>query len=176
LLNGGNPRNATSRQPLTQSKSLAIFENWYQVILNRDSDSDRDNSVTSNQELRQSLLDNLHQHVATVEKKNFLVRRHLKQVEKFSRRDRWNQLSESDTESIAESLAHLPNGLSQEDELAKRFDLLCLKLQLSILKWTKDFISLRDQLRDLLDRLEEKQTVPMVKAQLPLIEAVQNES
>ena len=66
--------------------------------------------------------------------------------------------------------------LSKEDELAKRFDLLCLKLQLSILKGTKDFVSLRDKLRDLLDRLEEKQTIPMVKEQLPLIEAVQDES
>ena len=146
-----------------------------QVMLNRDCDSNRDDSA-SNQELRQSLLDNLHQHVATMEKKNFLVRRHLQQVEEFSERDRWNELSESDTEAIADSLAHLPNGLPKEDELAKRFDLLCLKLQLSILKGTKDFISLRDKLRDLLDRLEEKQTIPMVKEQLTLIEAVQDES
>lgn len=101
---------------------------------------------------------------------------YFRQVEEFSERDRWNELSESDTEAIAESLAYLPNGLPKEDELAKRFDLLCLKLQLSILKSTKDFISLRDKLRDLLDRLEEKQTIPMVKEQLTLIEAVQDES
>lgn len=146
------------------------------VIANRDSASDKEDSRAENQQLRASLLDNLYQHVATMEQKNFLVRRHLKQVEEFSQRDRWNELSESDTEAIADSLAHLPNGLPKEDELAKRFDLLCLKLQLSILKGTKDFISLRDKLRDLLDRLEEKQTIPMVKAQLPVIEAVQDES
>ncbi|MBE9044308.1 DEAD/DEAH box helicase family protein [Pleurocapsales cyanobacterium LEGE 10410] len=150
--------------------------NLSKVIANRDSTLDKQDSKVENQQLRTSLLDNLHQHVATMEQKNFLVRRHLKQVEEFSKRDRWNELSESDTEAIADSLAHLPNGLPKEDELAKRFDLLCLKLQLSILKGTKDFISLRDNLRDLLDRLEEKQTIPMVKAQLPLIEAVQDES
>jgi type I restriction enzyme R subunit len=111
-----------------------------------------------------------------MENNNFLVRKHLKQVEEFQKRDRWNDLSESDTEAIADSLAHLPNGLPKEDELAKRFDLLCLKLQLSILKGTIDFVILRDKLKDLLDRLEEKQTIPMVKEQLPLIEAVQNES
>lgn len=136
----------------------------------------QEESRADSRQLRTSLLDNLHQHVATMEKNNFLVRRHLKQVEEFSERDRWNQLSESDTEAIAEGLAHLPNGLPKEDELAKRFDLLCLKLQLSILRGTKDFVSLRDKLRDLLDRLEEKQTIPMVKEQLPLIEAVQDES
>ena len=145
-----------------------------QVILDRDRDPEA--NAAENLKLRDCLLDDLHQHVATMEQKNFLVRRHLKQVEEFSQRDRWNELSEADTDSIAESLAHLPNGLPKEDELAKRFDLLCLKLQLSILKGTKDFVNLRDKLRDLLDRLEEKQTIPMVKAQLPLIEAVQDES
>ena len=114
----------------------------------------QEESQADDRQLRTFLLNNLHQHVATMEKKNFLVRRHLKQIEEFSERERWNQLSESDTEQIADSLAHLPNGLPKEDELAKRFDLLCLKLQLSILKGTKDFVSLRDKLRDLLDRLE----------------------
>jgi type I restriction enzyme, R subunit len=133
-------------------------------------------SPADNQQLRISLLDNLHQHVATMENDNFLVRKHLQQVEEFQKRDRWNQLTESDTKAIAESLAHLPNGLPKEDELAKRFDLLCLNLQLSILKETKDFISLRDRLRDLLDRLELKQTIPMIKQQLTLIEEVQDES
>ncbi len=147
-----------------------------QVIANRDLALDREDSRAENQQLRASLLDNLHQHVATMEQKNFLVRRHLKQVEEFQERDRWNELSESDTEAIAESLAHLPNGLPKENELAKRFDLLCLRLQLSILKGTKDFVSLRDKLEDLLDRLESKQTIPMVKEQLPFIEAVQDES
>ena len=108
---------------------------------------------TPSQELKQSLLDNLHQHVSTMEKQNFMVRKHLEQVEEFSGRDRWNELSEFDTEAIAESLAHLPNGLPQEDELAKRFDLLCLKLQLAVLKGSSDFIGMRDKVRDLLDRL-----------------------
>ena len=137
---------------------------------------DVDNSQTENQELRQSLLDNLHQHVATMEKQNFLVRKHLPQVEEFSERDRWNSLSDRDTEQIAESLAHLPNGLPKEDELAKRFDLLCLKLQLAVLKGSSEFISLRDKVRDILGNLEEKQTIPMVKQQLSLIQEVQEES
>ncbi len=130
----------------------------------------------SSQQLKQSLLDNLHQHVSTMEKQNFMVRKNLEQVEKFSKRDRWNDLSETDTEQIAKSLAHLPNGLPRENELAKRFDLLCLKLQLFILKGSSGFVGMRDKVRDLLDRLEEKQTVPMVKEQLLLIRQVQDEN
>jgi type I restriction enzyme R subunit len=137
---------------------------------------DRLESDADDRNLKESLLDVLHQHVATMEKNNFLVRRNLQQVEEFSQRERWNNLSETDTEQIAQSLAHLPNGLPKEDELAKRFDLLCLRLQLAVLKGTTDFIGLRDKLRDLLDRLEEKQTIPMVREQLPFIEAVRDES
>lgn len=104
------------------------------------------------------------------------MRRHLEQVEKFSARERWNELSDEDKEAITDVLASLPNGLPTEHELAKRFDLLCIKVQLAILKQSKGFIKLRDQVRDLMSRLEEKMTIPMVKAQLPLIEEVQTES
>jgi type I restriction enzyme, R subunit len=126
-------------------------------------------------QLRDTLLDDLHQHVATMARDNFLVRRHLQQVEEFSSRQRWNSLQEADIETIAESLAKLPNGLPQENHLAKRFDLLCFKLQLAILKNSPDFIKLRDQVRDLLHRLEAKQTIPMVKVKLALIADIQTE-
>ena len=104
------------------------------------------------------------------------MRKQLKEVEEFSSRERWNNLSPTDTAQITASLASLPNGLPKENELSKRFDLLCLKLQLSVLKGRSDFIELRDKVRDLLSRLEEKQTIPMVKQQLPLIQEVQAET
>lgn len=127
-------------------------------------------------EVQNTLLNDLHQHVATMEKGNFLIRRHLQRVEEFSQRERWEQLSQDDVDAIAESLAPLPNGLPNGNRLAKEFDLLCLKLQLSILKRTDDFVLLRDKVRDLLSQLEEKRDIPMVKDQLSLIEEVQAES
>ncbi|MGB3495307.1 MAG: DEAD/DEAH box helicase family protein [Elainellaceae cyanobacterium] len=126
-------------------------------------------------ELRTTLLNDLHQHVATMESENFLVRRHLRQVEEFSKRERWEQLSEDDLDTIADTLAPLPNGLADGDRLAKDFDLLCYKLQLSILKHTSDFVRLRDKVRDLMSQLELKRDIPMVKDQLSLIEEVQAE-
>jgi type I restriction enzyme R subunit len=54
-------------------------------------------------ELRNTLLDDLHQHVATMERSNFLVRRHLQTVEEFSNRERWEQLNEDDVEAISVS-------------------------------------------------------------------------
>ncbi|WP_066380399.1 DEAD/DEAH box helicase family protein [Anabaena sp. CA = ATCC 33047] len=127
-------------------------------------------------QLRSRLLDDLHQHVATMARDNFLVRRHLQQVEEFSERSRWDNLNNADIDNIAQSLAPLPNGLPQENHPAKRFDLLCLKLQIAVMNKSQDFIKLRDQVRDLLHQLEEKQTIPMVKAKLALIEDIQTET
>lgn len=61
---------------------------------------------------------------------NFLVRCHLQQVEEFSERSRWDNLGETDVDAIAQSLAQLPNGLPQENHLAKRFDLLLTAVDL----------------------------------------------
>ena len=127
-------------------------------------------------ELRTSLLDSLHQHVATMAPENVLVRRHLQQVETFAKRDRWDTLSAEDLETVAENLANLPNGNPRENRLAKEFDLLCLKLQLAILARQNTFERLRDQVRDTLAALEQKRDIPMVKTQLPLITEAQAET
>ncbi|MBD2261137.1 DEAD/DEAH box helicase family protein [Pseudanabaena sp. FACHB-2040] len=126
--------------------------------------------------LRDGLLNDLHQHVTSMERENFLVRRHLRQVEEFADRERWERLDENDIEAITETLAPLPNTLPSENALAKRFDLLCFNLQITLLRQSPDFIRLRDKVRDVLTQLEEKRDIPMVKAQLTLIEEAQNES
>jgi type I restriction enzyme, R subunit len=126
--------------------------------------------------LRTQLLNALHQHVSTMPRDNFVVRRRLQQVETFSSRDRWNDLSEDDVVTIANSLASLPNGLPNEDPLAKEFDLLCLKLQLAILKTSTSYERLRDRVRDILSQLETKPDVPMIKDQLAFIQDAQEES
>ncbi|HEY9653298.1 MAG TPA: DEAD/DEAH box helicase family protein, partial [Coleofasciculaceae cyanobacterium] len=162
---------ASSKLPETLTTRLVKARLELTKVLN---DGIRDNPELA--EVRHTLLNDLHQHVATMETNNFLVRRHLQQVEEFANRERWEQLSQEDVEAIASSLAPLPNGLPDENRLAKEFDLLCLKLQLSILKQTDDFVLLRDKVRDLLSQLEEKRDIPMVKDQLSLIEEVQPES
>lgn len=127
------------------------------------------------QALRDDVLDTLHKHVSTMEPANVLVRKHLKIVEEFSDRKRWEKLTEGDAHTVEEVLAPLPNGLPPEDVLAKQFDLVCLKLQVSLLSGGRGFEKLRDQIRDLAGKLEEKANVPMVKAHIELIEQIQPE-
>lgn len=96
-------------------------------------------------------------------------------VEEFCQGQRWNRLTENNREAIAQSLGSLPDGLLAEKHFTKRFDLLCLKLQLAILNLTRDFEALRDKVRDLGDRLEQKANIPMVAQKLELIVEMQQE-
>ena len=65
--------------------------------------------------------------------------------------------------------------MKSEDETAKQFDFLILKLQLSVLHKDKKYERLRDQVIEIARRLEEKETVPMVKAQIELIQEIQKD-
>ncbi|MGI0479353.1 DEAD/DEAH box helicase family protein [Geminocystis sp. CENA526] len=133
-------------------------------------------TVVKTENLREKILDELHQHVTSMEENNFLVRRHLETVETFSQREKWHNLTQEDKQIILDTLIPLPNSLPVENPRLKNFDLLCLKIQLAILKNTQDFETLRDKVRDLLACLEDKKTIPIVKDKLSFIEQVQSES
>ncbi len=81
-----------------------------------------------------------------------------------------------DNEKVLIDVQHgLPNELKPENETAKRFDHLLLKLQLAVLQNHKSYEKLKEQVVEIARRLEEKETVPMVKAQMELIEEIQKD-
>lgn len=121
-----------------------------------------------------ALLDGLHAQVASMTLDNYLVRRERPAVEAFAVRERWDTLSDADIEA-ASRLAGLPDGLPPEPFEALQFDLLGYRLMIAHLEGSTAFVEFRDRVRDLASRLEELATIPMVRAELPLIRAVQDE-
>lgn len=91
------------------------------------------------------------------------------------KQDVWQQLGAEDHAELTGNVAHLPTELTDEDEEAKRFDLLILRTQLSILQANPGFTRLRDQIRAIASALEEQDTVPAIKAQMVLIESIVGE-
>jgi type I restriction enzyme R subunit len=81
----------------------------------------------------------------------------------------WEELSPEEFDELGFILAGLPTEQDPEDETAKRFDLIVLKLQLATLNKSSAFTKLRDQVKEIASRLEEKRTIPMVNDQLDLI-------
>ena len=85
-------------------------------------------------------------------------------------------LNEEDFGVLARDVAGLPSELVDEDEEAKRFDLLILRLQLALLRVEPGFERWRDQVRAIAALLEEKSSIPMVREQMPLIQEIQSDA
>lgn len=126
-------------------------------------------------ELNNSLSSRLQKEVAAMNLDNFIVRPYREQVEKYKEEKAWESLKEEDYSEIANILAGLPTELEPEDETAKRFDLLILRIQLAILESDKSFANLSKQVKEIAKRLEEKASIPMVKDQIDLIRDLQQD-
>ncbi|MCX4177669.1 MULTISPECIES: DEAD/DEAH box helicase family protein [Paraburkholderia] len=114
----------------------------------------------------------LHAQVAAMNLDNFVVRPQRRLVEKFAKPEPWHSLGSDDFGELAENVAGLPTELVDEDEEAKRFDLLVLRTQLAILQAKPDFTGLREQIRAIASTLEEQDTIPAIKAQMILIQSI----
>ena len=113
-------------------------------------------------------------HVAACPADNFLVRPHLEQVEYFADQNAWSQISPDDHELLANTLAPLPSSHAEQtgdtDATARRFDLLLYNLQLAQLRSEPRFVRLQGQLRELAALLETRHSIPMVAAELEIIQ------
>ena len=72
----------------------------------------------------------LRKQVANMNVDNFLVRPHRRWVEQYRDEEPWRELDLERAIELADRVADLPTALREDDEEAKRFDLIILKLQL----------------------------------------------
>src|SRR5690606_27893615 len=107
----------------------------------------------------------LHERVSAMNVDNFVVRPHRQFVEQYAKPAAWQSLGPEDHDVLARRLAALPSQLSDDDEEAKRFDLLVLRTQLSILKAKPDFESLRQKIQAIALNLEDEMAIPAIKAE-----------
>ncbi len=124
-------------------------------------------------EVRQMIAIRLQTEVAAMNLDNFIVRPQRQLVETYAQPNSWNTLQAEQLSELANRVAGLPNELPAEDEEAKRFDLLMLRLQLARLRSEPEFARLSQQVRALAVALEEKDSIPMVREQMELIQEIQ---
>src|ERR1035437_5455986 len=130
---------------------------------------------TTDAAVRGALAKSLHRQVAAMNLDNFLVRPQRRLVERYAKAEAWHSLSRASIGELAQGVAGLPAELGAEAEEAKRFDLLILNLQLGLLRSAPGFERLRDQVEAIASLLEEKSAIPMVRAQMVLIQEVQTD-
>lgn len=120
--------------------------------------------------------DNLYNIVQTMDRDNFIIRHHLESVEKFSNREKWDNLDDTDFLTIKNDIAKLPTTEEDDKELAKRFDLIIVNMQLALYsKSAKTFNIYVDKIKTIANLLEEKSSIPMVRKHLELIEELQKD-
>lgn len=115
----------------------------------------------------------LHQTVVGMNLDNFLVRPHRKLVETYTAWPSWSTLTTETADEVAEHLAGLPSGFKDDDEDAKRFDLLILRRQLAQLQG--DAVAaerLREQTQNIAEGLLGQTSIPSVAAQQSLLDEV----
>lgn len=126
-------------------------------------------------ELDKEIAGVLRHQVEAMNTDNFIVRPHTREVEKYRENKSWEELRDADFADLAHILAGLPSELAPEDETAKRFDLLILKLQLASLRADKSLTRLRNQVKEIASRLEAKSNITQVREQLELIQELQQD-
>jgi len=126
--------------------------------------------------LRGEVVALLNTEVAAMNVDNFVVRPKRRLVEKYAKPEAWAVLPLEARNELGHEVAGLPSELASEDEEAKRFDLLILKLQLAVLRAEPSFERLRDLVKSIAGALEEKAIIPMVKPHLPLLQEIQSEA
>ncbi|WP_324276368.1 DEAD/DEAH box helicase family protein [Blastococcus brunescens] len=113
----------------------------------------------------------LHEVLVGMNVDNFLVRPARQWVETYSDWDAWHQLTPDKAGDIAHHLAGLPSTKRDDDEDAKRFDLILLRLQLARLDGDALLVErLRTQVQDIAGALLGQTGIPSVKAQEQLLE------
>jgi type I restriction enzyme R subunit len=126
----------------------------------------------TDEQLRGDLAGFLHQQVAAMNLDNFVVRPRRKSVEKFAKLEAWHTLDGDSHSELSQQLADLPTALLDNDEEAKRFDMLVLRTQLAILQAQPDFVSLRERMQAIASALEEQDAIPAIKAHMVLIQSI----
>jgi len=169
---------------LSESLSTKLFKARLELV--GALDSRRDGSLVkevarhefdpeSEEQVQLQIRHMLHTQVASMNLDNFVVRAKRRAVEKFAKKEVWDNLSAEDRQELAHEIASLPTQLERESEEAKRFDLLMLNLQLALLGKEPAFERLREQVKEIAGLLEEKRTIPMVGNQMTTIQDVQTE-
>jgi type I restriction enzyme, R subunit len=125
--------------------------------------------------IRRDTANLLHSIVAGMRLDNFMVRPQRRWVEVWSQASSWNSINTDQRADIATYLSALPSTVRDDDEDAKRFDMLMLRTQLCMLHAEPGMQRLASAVQALADALLGLGNIPAVSKHLVLIEAVASE-
>jgi len=158
----------------TSVKSLSqqIFEAQLDLVIAL---RNKQGTTTEEDDLMLDFTNNLFRKIDALNEDRYIVRAAWKYVKKYKDREAWENLSKGDENDIKTHLSKLPSYRDDQDERAKRFDLLILKLHLALLDGSRAQENFINRIVDVGGRLEKKRNIPAVAAKIKTVRAVQDE-
>jgi type I restriction enzyme R subunit len=161
----------TTSGATNESLSKKLFAGRVELI----AELDKHDAAVVTGSLRGEVAERLRQEVAQMNVNNFIVRPKRRLVEKYADAKAWEALGVDERNELVGDVAGLPSELVDEDLEAKQFDLLMVRLQLGLLRHERSFTRWSEDVRQIAGALEEKASIPMVRAELELIIEVQTD-
>ncbi len=168
-----NQPGAGSEGSMQKSLAERLFEARLGLIAALDhADAEGDVAV-----LRDDTAKHLNKVVAGMNLDNFVVRPEREWVQRYADWEPWTSLTVHDAGEVATHLARLPSAVRDDDEDAKRFDLLMLKIQLARLEGDALTANrLRQQVQQITSSLLDQTSIPAIaEQQLLLAEVTEDE-
>ena len=154
---------------LQKSLSQRLFETRLALVAGLD-------AAHSEPALRDDVAAGLRAIVTGMHPGNVLVRARRQWVEKWSAAQPWQRLSPDAAAEAATHLGDLPSTVTDDDEAAKRFDLLLLNLQLATLEGDRPTVDrLRPRVQAIAANLLGKTAIPAVAAELAILGEVESD-
>jgi type I restriction enzyme, R subunit len=155
-----------------KSLTQQIFEAKLELAMLVREDAD---SSVEERALAEGYIADLHQTIATLDRTRFVVKAKLRYVVEYSEKGRWQNLSKGDTLDINTHLSSLAFPAKEDDELAKRFDILILNYQLALMTAAYSTDRFITQISGTAKALLKKQNIPAVAKQVHLLNELQVE-
>lgn len=154
----------------TKSLSEKLFNTKVDIVREL---QDVEYQVSPYKEFREETLESLIVDVKSLNDELFRVRQHIQYVHKYQNMKKWNALSVVQTNEIKEHISPLVQPYN-DDELAKRFDLLMFTIELAKLNQKNATKPIQRVMRTA-EALSKLGTIPQVLEQRELIKRVQQE-
>lgn len=160
---------------IVPSKSLSMTANTFisrcELLFMLQSQGDA-HPESEDFKLSKSLVEILHKQVSDLDTTGFEVRMHLRHVEHYSKVVAWSCIKNTDIQDLAEHIAPLITN-EETNELVKRFDLMMVKMQLSILRNERSQVGYIEKLQtmagELLRKADEVPSIGKKKSTLQMI-------
>ena len=134
------------------------------------------NKTSADTEIRESYLSELHKTVQNLDENRFVVRKEFRYVTEYSNKKKWLNLSKSDVQEINTHLSHLQPASKEDDELARRFDMLVLIYQILLLSGSGETGKYMSKIYRTAASLQKKDNIPQIAIHLPLIKEAQTDA